>query len=721
MDCLKNIYASILFLGIFTLAFAQDIPDLKPAPGKALVVIIKPQVFLADSTRQNKDYITLNVAPGVLSFVPGIKSSTKTNKTFKAKQIYYLLDPKDAQSQKLLGDFLFKKGDKAGALKAYKTATTLDSAITGLYKNYSVLMAGKGKPDEVLLLLNKVIKSGKADSSTYLAMGNIYLRKKDYQKAASTFEQLLQKNPKNLEALHGLALCKEEQGQLAEATTTLEKIIKENPKSPKVYKSLGRLYEKQNNDEKAMSNYAQYLTSNKTDYSLLSKVGKYYFKKQNFEEAEKYLTKVKGKQSKALNHQLMVANTYFELGKYKKAIGLYKALNARKPKPAMKKDIYKKLAESYVKINNNKNAIIWFDRFSKLTKGKNAEVSYLKAFLKEKINPKQAIQLYKNNIKIFPGDHRNHLQLGLLLTKNKKTLSQGVTHLKKAVTLVDTLPSLWLKIAQAYGKLGKQDDELHAYKQYMKLDPNNFDANIRIGSILLDRKKVSEGIQFLETAYKISPSNEKTVLSLANGYLQSNRAADALTILNKAKETKTESVEIRKLLVDVYVKMGKEQELMTELKALLEKKRENETLLLYAQLLFKSNKLDEANNAIEDIMATDPENIEALMLLGSIYTAKKRYAEAHDVYNEIVIIDNTYAAALYERAEIYLLQSKVLWAEKYFKKTLTTNPKFGLAELGLGKVALLHKKKDAYKSHVEKAYALNPDIPAIKEAYNKLQ
>ena len=127
---------------------------------------------------------------------------------------------------------------------------------------------------------------------------------------------------------------------------------------------------------------------------------------------------------------------------------------------------------------------------------------------------------------------------------------------------------------------------------------------------------------------------------------------------------------------------------------------EPESVVEYAKLLHQQGKRDEAINTIEDIRAVDPENIEALMLMGQILQDQGKYDKALETYKEISFIDPDNASAIYEQAEVYLAQEKLLWAEKYYKKALAKNARLGLAVFGLAKIAKLRKNDALYKLNI---------------------
>jgi tetratricopeptide (TPR) repeat protein len=118
---------------------------------------------------------------------------------------------------------------------------------------------------------------------------------------------------------------------------------------------------------------------------------------------------------------------------------------------------------------------------------------------------------------------------------------------------------------------------------------------------------------------------------------------------------------------------------------------------------------------MEDIRATAPENVEALMTFASIRREQKKQNEAIQLYTEISSIDPKYAPALYERAEVYRMQEKIKWAEQFYKRALEANPKMALAELGLARLALVYKNRTVYLELLDKAVKMDPENQEIKQ------
>lgn len=651
-------------------------------------------------------------------FQISLDKKDKLNAVSYLKQ-YLKLNPKDAESEKKLGDLLYEKKNLDGALAAYRRALKIDPGIKGFYKRYAEIVIAKGQQEEVIKALTGVIKSGEAEVGTYTTLGMIYMKRKSYTKAKEMYQQALMMEPQNFDALAALGECQAKLGDVSGAVITYEQAVMMNPKAGAEYKALGYLYKKQKKEDQAIKAFMSYLKKKPNDQTISAEVGKFLYNKKDYEGAAKYLSVVKGKKAQAFAHKLMLAESFYKSKKYTQAVTIINGLLKRNPKVNTRKDLLLMKAKAFENSKQQDKALLAYDEYIRIKGVRDKEVAFKRAKLREKSNPTLAKKIYLENTRIYPGDYRNYLQLGLMYSTNKMTYGSAVKMLESAIQKSGKNKKLWLDIAKIYGKLGKIDKELDAYKRYIALDPQNLEANIRIGILLMDKGKISEGMVYLETANTFSPNNHKIMVPLAMGYMKTNRTKEAVNLFQKAKNKEPNNLEIRKDLIRAYMKLGQKKQALTEIKGLLQIKRDNELLMLYAKMLFEEGDFKDAENAIEDIRATDPENIDALMLLAMIQRQRKKYDEAIETYKEVIFIDANYAPALYERAETYILQGKPQWAERFYYRALRADPKFGLAELGMAKVCKMRKDKDGYIKHLKAAKQIDPNNPKIKEEAKK--
>ena len=636
----------------------------------------------------------------------------ETNSAISFLRKYLALNPDDAECQRGLGDMLYVKKDLDGALAAYRKAIKIDPGIKGFYKRYAEIVIAKGQQAEVVKALTGVVSSGEADFGTYTTLGMIYQKNGSFTKAKEMYQKALMIEPQNTDALVALGSCQAKLDDVNGAVITYEQAVMMNPKAVEEYKMLGDLYTRQKKTDQAVKAYAKYLEGNLTDQVIAKKVGDYLYSEKDYKPAAKYLRLVKGEEAQSFYHQMKLAESYYRSEQYEEALKVFEELMKRNPKVSSRKTILEMMGDSYEKTKAPDKAVLMYDEYMKLG-ARDADIAYKRAFLREKTQPAVATNIYQQNVSTYPQDYRNFLQLGLIYSRSKATLAKSAPMLEKAAAGAGKIPSVWLEIAKVYGKMGKSDQELRAYKKFVESDPQNVDVNIRIGTILLEKGSVSEGMIYLETANTLSSDNVELMRALAEGYTRTERLQEAIDLLGKVKQLKPDDVETRKQLFQLYSKTGQGKIAMKEIEELIELKHDNSYMLLYARVLMMDGEVKKAENAIEDIMATDPENIDALMLRASIECSRKKYADALETYKEISYIDTDYAPALCQRAEVYMLQSKPQWAQRFYERALRADPKHGMAEFGMAQLAKLRKDNSGYRAHLSKAKQLDPTNPKI--------
>ncbi|MBN1128629.1 MAG: tetratricopeptide repeat protein, partial [Chitinispirillaceae bacterium] len=625
-----------------------------------------------------------------------------------------------AEANRASGDVLYQLKDYDRALTAYRAALKIDPAIKGFHKRYAEIVIAKGQTDEVIVALSGVVKSGEADFGTYQTLGMIYQKKADWRRAIEMYQKALQIDPQSSDALAALAACQAAGGSLSDAVISYEQVVMMDSGAVDALKELADIYAKQGNAAAAEKNYKKYFAKKPDDESVAKRLGKLAGNAGKHQEVIKYLGGLSYKTDEDVEFGLIYAKSCVETKQYKDAIRVLSVLKTMvKPKSAQTISVIKTLAEAYEKDGQESNAAQQYAEYSALPGVFDPDASYKAASLFEKSNPSIAQKIYENNIRQFPNDHRNFLGLGMMLSSNPATLNRAATYLKRTTELAANVPAVWLELGKMYRKMGKEQEELDSYRKYVQTDPQNVEANKRIGIILAKKGQLAEAMIFLEIANTMEPNDPDIMSALAKGYASTNRRNEAIDLLKKAKAKKADDADIRFALFDLYQKTGQKNKAKDEIKELVSMKRDNTFLLQYAHACLLTGDLKAAEAAVEDILATEADNIDVLMLKAKIQVANKLFDEALETYKEISYIDQNHAPSMTERANVYLLQSKIQWAETFFQRALKADSKYALAELGMARVCKIKKDNDCYQKRIDRAKLLDPFNEEIQEEAKK--
>ncbi len=156
------------------------------------------------------------------------------------------------------------------------------------------------------------------------------------------------------------------------------------------------------------------------------------------------------------------------------------------------------------------------------------------------------------------------------------------------------------QILQLYFRLGDEDGTRRSLEALTALEPANPAPYRLLGQLYLQQQKQQEALEAFEKAYEVDPTDLETTLALTDLYRQLNREADAERLSNQALNVETASVD----------------ELIARATPLFERASED------------AEAAQNATNLLEKAVAMEPDNPEALQMLGALRYQAGAFADA---------------------------------------------------------------------------------------------
>ena len=295
--------------------------------------------------------------------------------------------------------------------------------------------------------------------------------------------------------------------------------------------------------------------------------------------------------------------------------------------------------------------------------------------------------------------------------------------------------------------------------------PKDFDANFRLGKLLVDDGRPEEGLLYLKAALRLNPNHFGNAFELALAYAASGDYArarsDARALLANRNGSRQENAELHHLLAEADEQLGDPLEAVREYQRAAELNPSEPNLFDWGAELFTHHAGDPAIEVFTKGNHLFPQSVRMLAGLGASWysngsfdQAARRFSEASDLnpddpnpylfMGKIQTIETTRSPEIEERlARFVSLHPQNPWANYYYavslkkgwkspeqikiedvdrvKSLLQTavhlDPKFGLAYLQLG--ILYSEQKDFPKaiSAWQEAVAATPEL---EEAHYRL-
>jgi len=122
-------------------------------------------------------------------------------------------------------------------------------------------MVKDGKDDEAISLLESVLKEAPEVIDAYYTLGNCYMKKKEFTKAADYYRQTLAKRPDHDYAMIGLADTLVAMGKVDEAVAGYEHFLKSDPANAQILYRLAQVQLDDGRDDAAAANFEKTLAA----------------------------------------------------------------------------------------------------------------------------------------------------------------------------------------------------------------------------------------------------------------------------------------------------------------------------------------------------------------------------------------------------------------------------------------------------------------------------
>ncbi len=239
-------------------------------------------------------------------------------------------------------DFVDKKSEQYLKIGEKKAGSGDVKALKELAIQQQVL----GKYDEAIVNFEKALAMQPNDSASYVNLGAVYFKKKEFTKAEDNFRKAIETNPNNPNAYYNLAVIMEKK-DIKKAIELYNKSLSLNPKNSSIYFNVSKLFLMNKNIEKAIEMLEKVLDINPNDLNALMNIAVLNSRLKNYDKAMKYFAKAKTLDSKNPRLLLNIAVAYGVMEEYEKAVDmLKKAIDIDDNIP----ELYSNLAYTYHKM-----------------------------------------------------------------------------------------------------------------------------------------------------------------------------------------------------------------------------------------------------------------------------------------------------------------------------------------------------------------------------------
>jgi arylsulfatase A-like enzyme/uncharacterized protein HemY len=180
------------------------------------------------------------------------------------------------------------------------------------------------KYEEAVALINQIIEEDPDVIDAYFTLGNLYFKKREFDKALNSFLQVLDKRPGDAFTIINISNSYMGMGEIEEADKFVMSVIDSIPPDSQLYYVLGNIKNLKEDHEEAIKYYKECIKLNPSSASAYSALGGVYVVQKRFDDAEHYLQKANEINPEMRNLHYHWALLHEEKGDLIKAVDAYK-------------------------------------------------------------------------------------------------------------------------------------------------------------------------------------------------------------------------------------------------------------------------------------------------------------------------------------------------------------------------------------------------------------
>lgn len=589
------------------------------------------------------------------------------------------------------------------------------------------------KPVIILTLIAALLIGAIFIITTYILKGpNLFSTSKNLQKIP--FEGLDKENPiqsNNLHVRQGIETY--EKGYMNDAITEFTGVVEsdaENRDKAIALLYLGIIQGDKGKHRESIDFYNRALTYDRSNPVIYKNLSQAYRYVKDYPSAIETAEKSLSLKDDDINSRVLLGNLYYELGKYRDAIGEYdKALALSPDKPAI---LYNK-ASAFLKTGDEVSAMEYFQKAGENDRiGEVAHKAYsrLGVLYTERNLYDSAEDYLKKAVAVRPQNALNHYNLGIALLRQKKT-REAVEEFTRAEELGEDNADMLEGIGEAYFSMKNFDRSLDAYNRVMKINTRNIRILSRVAEIHYEKGDLDKAYQMYSKITAIEPVTENAriaYLNMGNILDDTQRFDEAIAMYQKALSLSPKDDSTYYNLGLAFKHAGRPEKAIDAWKKGMDLNPEDpKHQLAIASFYYERNFFDLAEQEYGRIVTKWPHVQEGHFKLATILYKRKEYANALKAYERVIELNEKNELARIAFINTALIYPKVNKDGSSMEKSRQILEKALLMKPGdpdaLFSLGILHSRKGECDKAIETFYQVlkaTSESGLLADTYNNI-
>ncbi|MGC8745479.1 MAG: tetratricopeptide repeat protein [Candidatus Saccharicenans sp.] len=288
-------------------------------------------------------------------------------------------------------------------------------------------------------------------------------------------------------------------------------------------------------------------------------------------------------------------------------------------------------------------------------------------------------------LRLKPDDPQAFYGLGLNFLAQRK-FKEAIEQMEKAVANKIDSKEIYFELGSAYEELQDFPKAAENYQKYVQSQPQNpWSGWLKLAQAYQNSKAIDQAILAYKEAIKLKPDDIKSYYSLGQLLAAAGQYAEAEAAFKKLIEINPkDAVTYYNQIIQMYDRAGDYEKAIEAVKKIIEINPKNEVAIYnLAIMYFKLNKLEEAVKALNDCLALKNDYTYAWYNLGLVYNKMNKHPEAVEAFKKYNSLAPDDPNGWLNIGLEYMLMKNFEKALPYLEKSVQLKPDNPVAQFNL--------------------------------------
>jgi len=252
---------------------------------------------------------------------------------------------------------------------------------------------------------------------------------------------------------------------------------------------------------------------------------------------------------------------------------------------------------------------------------------------------------------------------------------EAIIEYRNAIQADPKFPRAYHQIAQAYLRTGQPREAYGALIRGAELDPDNVEAQLKLGQFHLLAKRTKEAGEIADLVLKKQPENIDALFLQIGVLLQEGKTREAVLLLERVTELDADNIRAHISLARIAGTEKRYDEAESHLKRAVQVHPDQAAARLeLARFYEQRGEVEEAERELQQALAGHPDNVELLRQLGNFHMRRGAVKKAEEAYLQMASLKPDEIAPMMTVSAFYASQKDLDTALSWMKKAMELQP-----------------------------------------------